>query len=56
MLAHSNAGAVAFLQKLAARSISHPATEKLIFGNCFVICFVFDCLAVHHDTLRYLGV
>ena len=35
--------------------VSYLATEKPIFAKCFVIRFVLDSLAVHHDTLMYPG-
>ena len=53
MLTQSNPGAVGFPLQQATLRIHYLATEKLILGNCFVIRFVFDCLVVHHDTLRY---
>ena len=55
MLAQSNTGAVGFSLQLADRRISYLATDKLNFANCFVIRFVLNSLAVHHDTLRYPG-
>ena len=55
MLAQSNTGAVGFSPQLADGRIHYLAAEKLNFANCFVIRFVLDILAVHHDTLRYPG-
>ena len=55
MLAQSNPGAVGFSAQQATLRISYLATEKLNFANCFVIRFVLDSLAAHHDTLRYPG-
>ena len=55
MLAQGNAGAVGFSPQLAEERISYLPTEKFNFANCFVIPFVPDSIAAHHDTLTYPG-
>ena len=55
MLAQSNTGAKGFSPQLADGRIHYLATEKSNFENCFLIRFVLDSLAVHHDALRHSG-
>ena len=55
MLAQGNTGAVGFPPQLADGRINCLAAEKLNSANCFVIRFVLDSLAVHHDTLVHPG-
>jgi hypothetical protein len=56
MLTKSNPGAVGFSPQQAGGRTHYLATEKTIFGFCFVIRFVLEHHPVQGDTLMYLGI
>ena len=54
MLTQSSSGEVVLVATGGPTNVLFGATNR--FLRFLVIHFVLDCHAVHHDTLRYLGV